>query len=288
MATAILKDTYGFLRWRLVPVRMLGKIKAALARPSVPPSGAKGLDPARLREIESKGYCQATPVPAATLAEINDIYRPRTAKVQSRDVGHPFENVALAQDYTADNPVFRLALSEEVLGAADAYFGGQFLFDSIQVLHSFPTEGPLRASQKWHKDYGDSKSLHLIAYLNDVTDEDAGPFVFVDRETSKSVGKSPIIRRIEDEQIRQEIGGKSFDVFYGEAGEAILVDPSACYHYGSRCKRPRTAIFITFNTATPYEPMCEPLRGARRQAAAEARKVRPDLPGDYLDAIFEA
>lgn len=288
MATAMLKDTYGFLRWRLVPVRMLGKVKNALARPSVPPRPDNAFDRAKIREIETKGYCEAVPIPADELAAIKAIYGPRAAEVAPREGGHPFENIVRAEDYTADNPVFRLALSEDILGAADAYFGGQFLFDSIQVLHSFPTEGALRASQKWHKDYGDSKSLHFIAYVNDVTRDEDGPFVFVDRETSKSVAKSPFIRRIEDDKIRREIGKDEFETFYGEAGEAILVDPSACYHYGSRCKNPRTAIFITFNTATPYEPMCEPLRGARKQAAAEARKVRPDLPGDYLDAIFEA
>lgn len=288
MATAILRDTYGFLRWRLIPVRMLGKLRSALARATVPPRPANTFDPAKLRAIETKGYCEAGAIDDAMLAEIRDLCLPRAANVEPRATGHPFENIVREEDFTADNPVFRLAMSEQVLGAADAYFGGQFLFDSIQVLHSFPTEGPLRESQKWHKDYGDSKSLHFIMYVNDVTREEDGPFGFVGRETSKSVTRLPIIRRLEDDEIRREIGDQPFETFYGKAGEAILVDPSVCYHYGSRCKNPRTAIFVTFNTAAPYEPMCEPLRGARKQAAMEARKARPDLPGNYLDAIFEA
>ena len=288
MATAILKDTYGFLRWRLVPVRKLGKLKNMLSRPSVPPRAVPDFDRGKLAEIETKGFCQAKSIPAAELAAIQAIYEPRAARVAPRDGGHPFENIVQPGDFVADSPLFRLAVSEELLGAAHAYFDGQFLFDSIQVLHSFPTEGELRASQMWHKDYGDNRTLHFIAYLNNVTRDEDGPFVFVDRQTSKSVGKSPIIRRIEDAKLRKEIGGGEIEHFYGKAGDAILVDPSSCYHYGSRCKHARTAIFITFNTSTPYEPMCEPLRGARRQAAAEARKVRPDLPGEYLDAIFAA
>ena len=286
MATSILKDTYRLLRWRLVAVRMAGKVKNALARPVVPPRPTNPFERGRISELDSKGFCEAGPIPADELAQIKAIYDPRAAEVSSRDSGHPFENVVRAEDFRADNPLFRLALSEEVLGAADAYFDGQFLFDSIQVLRSFPTGGPLRESQKWHKDYGDSKSLHFIAYLTDVTKPEDGPFVFIDRKTSRSVAKSPLIRRIEDAQLSKEIGGKPFDAFYGKAGEAILVDPAGCYHYGSRCQTPRTAIFVTFNSSTPYEPMVEPLSGARRQAAAEARKVRPDLPGAYLEAIF--
>ncbi len=286
MASALLRDTYSFLRWRLIPVRMIGKLRNLLARPPVPPRPANHFDRDKIRAVETKGFCEAGAIDPQMLAEIRDIYLPRGDKVVPRAKGHPFENIVRAEDFTADNPVFRLAMSKNVLGAADAYFGGHFRFDSVQVLRSFPTQGPLRASQQWHKDYGDSKSLHFILYVNDVTREEDGPFGFVDRETSKSVTRLPFIRRLEDDEIRREIGGKPFETFYGKAGEAILVDPAACYHYGSRCKNPRTAIFITFNTATPYEPMVEPLRSVRHRAADEARKVRPDLPDPYIDAIF--
>ncbi|GGA11971.1 hypothetical protein GCM10010923_23330 [Blastomonas marina] len=288
MATAILKDTYGFLRWRLVPVRMLGKLKNTLARPARPPRAETRFDRDKLARIENDGIAPATPIAPALLDEIREKYMPRAAQVVPRTAGHPFENVMRAEDFTADDPVFRLAFSEEVLGAADAYFDGHFLFDSIQVLHSFPTEGKLRASQMWHKDYGDIKSLHLVMYVNDVEDDADGPFVYIDRQRSKSVARRPIIRRLSDDDIAGEIGGSDFQRFFGKAGEGVLVDPSACYHYGSRCRNGRTAVFVTFNTATPYEPMQEPLKSARRQAAEEARKVRPDLPGEYIDAILEA
>ena len=287
MATAILRDTWSFLRWRLVPVRKLGKLKNALARPVKPPRIDADFDTQKLRVIESHGVAAATSVSGALLEDIREKYLPRTAAVKPRAEGHPFENIMRAEDFRADDPVFRLAFSEEVLGAADAYFGGHFLFDSIQVMHSYPTSGKLRASQMWHLDYGDSKSLHFVMYLNDVISDEDGPFVYIDRQTSKAVAKRPIIRRLDDEQIAREIGKNDFERVFGKAGDAIFVDPSACYHFGSRCKNGRSAVFVTFNTATPYEPMQEPLRSARRQAAAEARKVRPDLPGEYIDAILE-
>ena len=65
------------------------------------------------------------------------------------------------------------------------------------------------------------------------------------------------------------------------------MDPAVCYHYGSRCKIPRTAVFVTFNTHVPYTEMMDPLGSHRAQAAREARKVRPDLSGEYIDSILQ-
>lgn len=288
MATAYVRNGLTFLRWRLIPVRALGKLRNMLAFRPVPPAVEPAFDRNRLAELRERGYCAAGETDAEDLRAMVAVYGPRGEEVERRESGHPFANIFRPDDIDAGNPVFRLAFSERVLSAAHAYFGGRFLFDSIQVLRSFPTSGDLRESQKWHRDYGDSKSLHFIMYLNNVKDDADGPFVFVDREVSKKVRSLPIIRRLTDEQIERETGSREFTKFYGEAGEAILVDPAACYHFGSRCSNPRTAVFITFNTDTPYEPMVEPLKSHRARAAAEARKVRPDLPEGYMAAILRA
>ena len=96
------------------------------------------------------------------------VYGPRGEQVLHRQEGHPFTNLFQREDLTPNNPVFRFAFSPQVLDRADEYFGGRFVFDSIQVLYSWPTEGALRESQMWHKDYGDWRSFHCVAYVNDV------------------------------------------------------------------------------------------------------------------------
>ena len=287
MASTALKDTASFLRWRLVPVRKLGKVKNQLTGHAAPPPRESHFDAGRLEQLNALGYCPATPINPDQLAAIRDIYMPRGDEVVPTDTGHPFENVVRPEDFNAENPLFQLAFSEGILGAAQAYFGGKFSFASIQVARSFPTPGALRESQKWHRDYGDAKSLHFIMYLNDVTTDEHGPFVFVDKQVSKKVKRSPIIRRLTDEQIAAEIGSDEFETFYGESGSAILVDPATCYHFGSRCQIPRTAVFVTFNTHVPYTEMMNPLGSHRAQAAREARKVRPDLSGEYIDSILQ-
>ncbi|MDY7096635.1 MAG: hypothetical protein SXU28_00710 [Pseudomonadota bacterium] len=289
MATAVLRDTVGFLRWRLIPMRLLGKVKNQLAGRAVAPidDDSPAMDAARLAQMNSRGFTQAKTIDAALLDEIKAIYMPRGDEVVPTEYGHPFENIVRSEDFGADNPVFRLAFSDEILGAANAYFGGAFSMASMQVMRSFPTEGALRESQQWHRDFGDAKSLHFIMYLTDVTQEKHGPFAFIDKPTSKKVKRSPIIRRLTDDQIAGEIGTDQYETFYGSAGQAIWVDPAVCYHFGSRCKVPRTAVFITFNTHVPYTEMMEPLGSNRAKAAAEAKKLRPDLSPAYIDAILQ-
>ncbi|MEM7689141.1 MAG: hypothetical protein AAF291_08975 [Pseudomonadota bacterium] len=289
MASAVLRDTFGFLRWRLIPVRKLGKLKNRLSgvrAPGVHEESA-GMNAARLSELHHQGWTTAPSPDPETLRAIAEIYTARADDVVPTDYGHPFENVVRPEDFNADNPLFQLAFSDAILGPANAYFGGDFSMASIQVLRSFPTDGPLRESQKWHRDFGDATSLHFVMYLSDVCEPEHGPFAFIDKPTSRRVRRSPIIRRLSDDQIAGEIGSEDYETFYGGPGDAIFIDPAVCYHFGSRCKVPRTAVFITFNTHVPYTPMMEPLNRHRAQAAAEAKKIRPDLPGDYIDRVLQ-
>jgi hypothetical protein len=174
-----------------------------------------------------------------------------------------------------------------VLDAADAYFGGRVTLDSIQVLWSFPTDD-LRESQMWHRDYGDAKSFHCITYLNDVQSDADGPFVFVDRNDTRRIRSSPIIRRIDDVTFERELGNGKVHSFFGLAGESVFVDPAVCYHYGSRCETGRLAVFVTFNTDRPFVPAQSPLRENRQRVLDAAKLIRPDLDEVYLRRLLNA
>jgi len=159
--------------------------------------------------------------------------------------------------------------------------------DSIQVLYSWASQGSLRESQMWHRDYGDSKSFHWIAYLNDVTGPEDGPFAFVDKEDARRITRSPFIRRIADPAFARELGDGKVRQFLGRAGQSIFVDPAACYHSGSRCKNPRLAIFVTFNTDRPFVAPTPLVTENRRRIADAARQIRPDLSDPYLKRMLQ-
>ena len=278
-----IRDVYQLLRWRLIAVRYLWKIKRFLTVPSLPRPAARGNSDS---PIARHGHAPGPRIAAAQLDEIRAIYAPRAAEVVPAERGHPFVNLIRPEDITPDNPVMRFAFSREVLDAAHDYFGEEFRFDSIQVLYSYPTEGRHRESQMWHRDYGDTKSFHCVAYVNDVLEPEDGPFVFVDRNDTKRIASAPIIRRIPDDKFRKELGDGQVRSFLGKAGESVFVDPSACYHFGSRCERARTAIFVTFNTHRPFVPAIPLMRENRQTLVETAKAIRPDLSPAFIERIL--
>lgn len=287
------RKLYSTLRWRLIPVRYAGKMVRQLTARSVPARMASGAAndtgyASCSDEMHRCGFASGPTIPAPDLAAMQDIYGSRSKAVVPKVGGHPFTNLFREDDLSADNPVFRFALSPAVLDAAHAYFDGRFQFDSIQVLYSWPTDGDLLESQLWHKDYGDSSAFHCVAYLNDVVTPEDGPFVFVDRQDSARIRSSIFIRRIDDSTFAQELSGGEVRSFLAPAGHSVLVDPSVCYHYGSRCRRPRLAIFATFSTDKPYVGAQPLIRRNARRAASAAKLVRPDLAAAYLDRLFGA
>jgi hypothetical protein len=238
-------------------------------------------------EIKSIGFTKGPNLSPDLLKQAIDIYSPRGNQVVPKVSGHPFVNLFKADDIHPDNPIFRFAFSPEVLDTAADYFGGRLILDSIQVLYSYPTVGALRESQYWHLDYGDRKALHCVTYLNDVLVDDDGPFGYVNKFTTNKIGRSMILRRIPDEQFNRELKDGRAEKFLGSAGSSIIIDPSACYHYGSRCKTPRFASFVTFSTWFPFaQPNQLVVQNAQKILVA-ARKVRPDLSEVFLKTFLQ-
>lgn len=278
------RDISSFIRWRLIPVRYATKLMSlGSASASLAETGRTKVT----EVVNATGFDAGPTLDAETVSKLRDIYLPRGAEAVPKDRGAPFVNLVRAEDFTADHPLMKVAFSPEIFDAAVDYFGGRLVLDSIQVLHSFPSNGPLRESQYWHKDYGDSKSFHCVAYLNDVLTDDKGPFVFVDKNDTRRIRKSAIIRRIDDVQFKRELGDGNVRSFYGKAGESVFVDPAACYHYGSRCtSEARLAIFVTFNSARPFvSPMSLVVENAEQLAKVGA-ELRPDLSPEFLRRIL--
>lgn len=276
-----MRNIASFLRWQLVPVRYAGKL-SGVNGPSGAPVPARPLT----ARIEREGHAPGPTLPRETVDEIMQRYGRRGAAVSPKPGGHPFVNLLEADDLEAGNPILQFAFSPQVLDIAHDYFGGRFILDSLQLLHSWPTND-VSASQYWHLDYGDSRSLHCVAYLTDVTADAHGPFTFVDKADTRRIAASPIIRRIDDQQFAAELGPGKIRRFLGGAGESVWVDPAACYHYGSRCQVPRLALFVTFNSDRPYVA-ATPLVLENRQALFDAaRALRPDLDESYLARLLQ-
>jgi hypothetical protein len=279
-----LREVAHFLRWRTIALRYAGKLRGLSARRAFAATRSRT---ATVQRIMSRGHDVGPRLSPERLEAITRIYRPRMHAAPRQDGGHPFVNLFSADDIDAENPVVRVAFSPEILDIADDYFAGRLIVDSIQVLYSWPTQGALRASQMWHKDYGDSKSFHWIAYLNDVNGPDDGPFSFIDKNDTRRIAPSMFIRRISDQTFTEELEDGQLREFLGRAGDSVFLDPAVCYHSGSRCKNPRLAIFVTFNTSNPFVAPTLLVRENRQRIFDAATRVRPDLSEAYLRRLLQ-
>jgi hypothetical protein len=277
------RQILSFLRWRLVPVRYAGRLRYLRPKHLKRTSPSFGLV---AKAIQNKGFTPGPIVKPDMLSELQATFKARAPEVRRADLKVPFVNLTTADDFTVDSAFMKLAFSPDLLDPVLDYFGGQARLDSLQVLYSFPSNGPLKESQKWHLDYGDSKSMHCVMYLNDVVSDAEGPFTFVDKKASKSLGRSLIVRRIPDEQMEIELKGAEVHKFYGPAGSSVWIDPAACYHYGSRCVTPRTAIFLTYNSETPFTAQVPLVRNNAKKIANVGKKLRPDLPAETFDRLL--
>jgi hypothetical protein len=275
-----------FVRWRIILFRYIGTLRNfnlyEFLRPRVLSDSLENA------ELEKKGFVIGKPISGQLTREINALISSRIAAAKKKAQGHTFVNLLEEGDLTADNPLMKFVFSEEILDRASNYFGGKVSLYAIQVLYSFKHEEELRESQLWHKDFGDNKTLHTISYLNDIDTIEGGPFVFIDRQSSKKIKWSPFIRRIPDDQFIKELEDKNLIIHaLGKSGHTIHVDPSHCYHCGSRCKIPRLALFISFNTSTPFVGASKFVKSNIENLRSIAKLIRPDLPEKFINTLIK-
>lgn len=279
----MLRSCLSFIRWRLVPVRYITMLQEMKFRRIIHSNRhTKSVS----LQIKKNGFSEAPTIPLDLMERMKSIYLHRGGGIKPQSHGHPFVNLFNSDDINENDPICQYAFSQQVLDVASDYFEGNFILDSIQVLYSYPTDN-LRESQLWHLDYGDKKSFHSLSYLTDVQSEMDGPFVFLDKETSSKIGRSLIVKRLHDNEILNLTGEDKTIRFLGKAGSAVYVDPAVCYHYGSRCRQPRVAVFVTFNGRFPFaKPM--PIVAENRHKLLEvAVKIRPDLAESFLTRLLQ-
>lgn len=111
---------------------------------------------------------------------------------------------------------------------------------SINIMHSYKKNFFLEDSaQLFHSDYEDNRSIKLFINLDEVREEN-GPFTFIDRKNTELVSeaynysKSYKERRLEDSFIDAFVKKDDYKNNIGPKNFGLLVDSTACLHYGSR------------------------------------------------------
>ena len=160
-----------------------------------------------------------------------------------------FSQLLRKEDLLLDGSFLRFALDEKLLRTVAAYMGNAPFLESVELLYSKPVETSSR-SQLWHKDRTDKSVLKIFVYCASVNMEN-GPFSFLKARDSKEVPES-LPHYLADEEISKYVSLANVVNVIGNTGTAFLIDTIRCYHFGSRCEKPRLAYVAYYTSGFGY------------------------------------
>jgi hypothetical protein len=163
--------------------------------------------------------------------------------------------LARSQDLLDHPEIIDVALNEQLLRAASAYYGQVPRLYRVAVWWSPPND-TLQGSQLFHYDGLDNRQAKVFINLKDVT-PGAGPLYFLDAAQSAifnaRVGYSK--DRIADEDVFSIFRPEYLHCAAGLAGEGLILDTGRCLHYGSRRNSEGRLIFmINYSRVNCVEP----------------------------------
>lgn len=148
---------------------------------------------------------------------------------------------SLAVSQAVVDEVRNLGIESELVG----YLGRGTTIQSVALYSSTPRGAGYKSGQLWHLDIDFAPQVKLF-FMCRPTDHENGPFTFISAPDSLVVqnttgyvpGKS-----LDDTHFQHE----SVIELVGDAGSLVLIDPSRCFHFGSRCQSgERIALVVQF------------------------------------------
>ena len=145
---------------------------------------------------------------------------------------------SLSCSRTIVDEIHKLSIHTELL----EYLGHGATIQSVALYHSTPNSASYKSGQLWHLDIDFVPQVKLF-FLCRPTRPENGPFTFLSAPDSQSI-----------QNATGYIPGKSLgDVHFessspielvGEAGSLVLIDPSRCFHFGSRCQSGERLVLV--------------------------------------------
>ncbi len=148
-----------------------------------------------------------------------------------------FSPIVDVSTFTRDHPLVRLALNPDILDSVTHYLRCVPLIQDIMVRWSpAVAREAFRSSQLFHLDGEDTRQIKIFVLCSEVGPEN-GPLQLMDAVTSARVRDAlgyQYRSRVTDEQVREILGEAKLTPVVGAPGTVGLVDPSRCFHFGSR------------------------------------------------------
>jgi len=169
-----------------------------------------------------------------------------TTEFKQRGYKPFFSQLFVPEDYRLDSPVMKFVLNERLLKTISTYLGCAPFLQSAELLYSRPSSGALKSSQMWHRDRHDEIVMKVFVYCHEVSAEN-GPFTFLPKKAGDAVPEWRF-HYINDDNMRKHVPDYEVQTLLGPAGSTLLIDSFGCFHQGSRCKEPRLAAILDYDT----------------------------------------
>ncbi len=196
------------------------------------------------------------------LLDAGEIIKER-GRIKRTDFGRPwFQELPIDDLFVKYPSLLDFATSSDVLSTVCKHLGyipvlsaavpHGLRFNESWDGHDDAPPGYFRGSQLFHIDYHDSPMAYVIVLLNDITMEN-GPFCFMPDSVSQKVTNAVGYRRrgkphrLFDEEVYSVVPESELLKVCYPAGTVLFLDPSRCFHYGSRnAVKPRYALMYAF------------------------------------------
>lgn len=164
-----------------------------------------------------------------------------------------------------EDPFVQLALDEPLLALVQDYLGMRPLLRAVELWWDFPTTGPAKETQLWHRDGDDVMNVKMFIYWNNV-DRETGPFCFLPTthpggERWNLAPEHDTQGRTTDEQMARVVPSSEWQICTGSAGTVVICDTCG-YHKGLKpTHKERLMLMIQYTSGTPRYPRTLKLTG---------------------------
>ena len=212
-----------------------------------------------VEELRHTGSSVVTPVADRDL--LHEAYRDAQSRLHSSTESSKhgskdyWEELVKPGALTVDSIFTRLSLQQSVLNIVSLYLGEIPYLCSIELIASRGSDDTnWKRSQRWHRDYNDSRMVKLFTFLTDVKDDEDGPLTFIPANYCQDVSAKRFPIHKTDNEIARLGLASHVTRLLCPSKTSVLLDTHRCFHRGSRMApgRVRIALISTYVSSASY------------------------------------
>ncbi len=202
----------------------------------------------------------------ASLAAAEEMIRARLASDEVQNIKNAGRTDGQHKDYlilivnsdepiSGDHPLVRVALDERLLDTVAEYLGMWPQLHAVGAWYNYPVKQEAKASQLWHRDPEDLKTVKVFIYLDDVG-PDQGPFTYIPgtHPFGADCDANPRHehpRRVLDAEMERTIPRNRWLECMGPARTMLIADTVGFHRGGNVKEGHRLLITFTYTSGAP-------------------------------------